>query len=125
MLFDYTVPGGLKPTACGLKDGWKTNTANTAQSYANKTNMNQNFACGVGTALGITVAKATDKTAKLKGAAFNVQGKNGTYSPVVGPLRMTVVLGGAAESAGGQCGQHDFAPANCVLSTNGKTLKCK
>jgi hypothetical protein len=125
VLFDYTVPGGLVPTICGPKDGWKTNPGLTVQKYGNKTNQNQNSACGLGSALGITGAQAKDKTAKLKGAAFQVKGKNGTYGPVVGPLRMTVVLGGAAESAGGQCGQQTFAPANCVLSGGGKTLKCK
>jgi len=125
VVFDYTVPGGLIPTACGVKDGWKTNTANTAQKYANKTTQNQNFACAAGSAQGISGAQAKDKTANLKGATFQVKGKNGTYGPVVGPLRMTVVLGGAAESTGGQCGTHAFAPANCVLSGGGKTLKCK
>lgn len=124
VLFDYVVPGGLVPTACGPKDGWKTNPGLTAQKYLNKTNQNQNFACGVGTGLGITGAQAKDKTAKLKGAQFQVKGKNGTYGPVVGPVRMTVVLGGAGESAGGQCGHHTFPAPNCVLS-GGKTFKCK
>jgi hypothetical protein len=125
VLFDYVVPGGPVPTACGPKDGWKTNPALTAQKYLNKTNQNQNFACGAGTALGINGAQAKDKTAKLKGAAFQVKGKNGTYGPVVGPVRMTVVLGGPGESAGGQCGWFDFPAANCVLTGGGKTFKCK
>lgn len=125
VLFDYVVPGGPVPTACGPKDGWKTNPALTAQKYGNKTNQNQNGFCAPASAFGINGAQAKDKTAKLKGAAFQVKGKNGTYGPVVGPLRMTVVLGGPAESAGGQCGHQTFAPANCVLSGGGKTLKCK
>jgi hypothetical protein len=125
VLFDYVVPGGLVPTACGPKDGWKTNPGLTAQKYGNKTNQNQNGLCAAGSALGINGAQAKDKTAKSKGAAFQVKGKNGTYGPVTGPLRMTVVLGGAGESAGGQCGQQTFAPANCALSGGGKTLKCK
>ena len=46
------------------------------------------------------------------------------YAPVVGPFRMTVVLGGPGEAAGGQCGDHTFPALNCILS-GGKTLKCK
>ncbi len=122
VLLDYVIPGGLIPTACGLKDGWKA-TLVKAQ-YANKTNQNQNFACGAGTALGITGAQAQDKTAKLKGASFKVKGKNGPFAPVVGPFRMTVVLGGPAEGAGGQCGHHTFPAPNCIVA-GGKTLKCK
>lgn len=124
VLFDYVVPGGPVPQ-CGPKDGWKTNPGLTAQKYGNKTNMNQNFACAAGTALGINGAQAKDKTAKLKGAQFQVKGKNGTYGPVTGPFRMTVVLGGPGESAGGQCGHHTFPAPNCVVSGGGKMLKCK
>ena len=124
VLFDYVVPGGLVPQ-CGPKDGWKTNSTLTAQKYLDKTNMNPNSACGAGTALGIGSAQAKDKTAQLKGAAFQVKGKNGTYGPVTGPLRLSVALGGAAESAGGQCGQFTFPASSCVLSGGGKTLKCK
>ena len=123
VLLDYVVPGGLVPTACGPKDGWKTKP--TSAKYANKTNQNQNFACGVGTALGIGQAQAQDKTAKSKGASFKVKGKNGTYAPAVGPFRMTVVLGGLAESAGGQCAQHTFPAPNCVTKPGGSQIKCK
>jgi hypothetical protein len=125
VLFDYVVPGGLVPTACGVKDGWKTNPALTSQGYGNKTNQNQNFACAPGSALGILKAQAKDKTAKLKGAQYKVQGKNGTYTTPVGPLRVTIVLGGPGESAGGQCGHHTFPALNCVFTGGGKGFKCK
>ena len=123
VIFDYVVPGGLRPTACGAKDGWKSNNSSTAQGYTNKTNQNQNDACAAGSALGINKAQAKDQTAKLKGAPFQVKGKGGTYGPVVGPVRMTVVLGGAAEGAAGQCGHFDF-PA-CTTAGGGNTVKCK
>jgi hypothetical protein len=77
----------------------------------------------VGSGLGLNAAQAQDKTAKMKGGAFKVKGKNGTYAPAVGPFRISVVLGGAAESAGGQCAQHTFA--TCTTSGGGKTIKCK
>ncbi len=124
VVFDYVVPAGAVPQ-CGPADGWKTNSKLTAQKYLDKTNMNPSSACGPGTALGIGSAQAKDKTAASKGAAFQVKGKNGTYGPVTGPLRLSVVLGGAAEGAGGQCGQLDFPASSCVLTGGGKTLKCK
>ncbi len=125
VVLDYVIPGGLVPTACGPKDGWKTNSALTSQKYLNKTNQNQDSACGAGTGLGITGAQAQDKTSKAKGAPFKVKGKNGPYAPAVGPFRMTVVLGGAGEGAGGQCGQHTFAALNCATTGRGNTVKCK
>ncbi len=124
VLLDYVIPAGPVPQ-CGPKDGWKTNSALTSQKYLNKTNQDPTAACAAGSAVGITGAQAQDKTAKLKGATFKVKGKNGNYGPAVGPVRLTVVLGGTAEGAGGQCSQLIFPPANCVLSGGGKTLKCK
>ena len=124
VLLDYTVPGGAVPQ-CGPKDGWKTNSKLTSQKYLNKTNQDPTATCATGSALGITGAQAQDKTAASKGATFKVKGKNGTYGPAVGPVRLTVVLGGAAEAAGGQCAQFTFPAANCALSGGGKTLKCK
>lgn len=124
VLLDYTIPGGSVPQ-CGPKDGWKTNSALTSQKYLNKTNQDPTASCAPGSAKGITGAAAQDKTSKSNGATFKVKGKNGTYGPAVGPVRLTVVLGGAAEGAAGQCGQLTFSPASCTLGSNGATLKCK
>ena len=65
-----------------------------------------------------------DKTAKGKGGSFKVKGEKGTYGPAVGPFRITVVLGGAAEAAAGQCAHHSFAPDECKAKL-GKQFKCK
>src|SRR4030095_6789853 len=104
---------------------WKSSTAATSQGYGNKTNQNQNAACAAGSALGINKAQAKDQTAKLKGAPFQVKGKNGPYAPVVGPARLTIALGGAAEGAAGQCGHLDFPAPNCSTGGGGNTFKCK
>jgi hypothetical protein len=124
VLLDQQIPGGAVPNPCGPKDGWKTNAALTTQKFATKTNSIPP-GCVAGSALGIIQAQAQDKTATLKGGKFKVKGKNGTYAPATGPFRVTVVLGGAAEGAGGQCAQHTFAPADCSLNGSGTTLKCK
>ena len=68
-------------------------------------------------------AQAQDKTASQKGGKFKVKGKNGTYAPATGPFRITVVLGGPAESLAGQCAEHTFAPADCSRAAT--TLRCK
>jgi hypothetical protein len=124
IVFDHTVPVGTVPTVCGPKDGWKTNSAGTSHKYTNKTNSLQP-GCVAGSSLGITGAQGVDKTSALKGVQFKLQGKNGTYSPVIGPLKVAVAFGGAAESTGGQCAEHTFLPAECVLNGSGSTLKCK
>ena len=88
------------PNACGPKDGWKTNAALTSQKFATKGDAIPPGCVSRARALGIGQAQVQDKTAKLKGGKFKVKGKNGTYAPAVGPLRMTVVLGGAARGRG-------------------------
>jgi hypothetical protein len=117
------MPGGaVGPPHCGPKDGWKGSA--TSQSYTNKTNSIP-VPCAAGSALGIGKGKAKDGTAAAKGVSFNAAGKNGTYGPVVGPFRYTIVLGGAPESAAGQCGDHTYAAPDCVLNGSGTTMKCK
>lgn len=124
VLFDFTVPPGTVPTICGSKDGWKVNSALTTHKYKNKTNSIQP-ACLPGSAAGVTGALAKDKTAKTKGVNFQLKGKNGTYAPAVGPFRMSIVFGGPAESAAGQCAEHTFSAANCVVTGGGKGIRCK
>lgn len=124
VLLDHYIAPGVVPNACGPKDGWKTNGAFTSMKFGTKTNAVPP-GCTAGSALGIAQAQAQDKTAKSKGGSFKVKGKNGTYAPAIGPFRMTVVLGGPAESAGGQCAQHTFPAPNCVTKPGGSQIKCK
>ncbi len=124
VLLDHTIPGGVVPNVCGPKDGWKANTPLTSEKFATKTDSIPP-GCAAGSALGISQAQAQDKTAKLKGGKFKVKGKNGTYAPAVGPFRMTVVLGGPAEAAAGQCAQYTFPAPSCVTGGGGKQIKCK
>ncbi len=124
VLLDKTIGGGLVPNLCGPKDGWKANGPLTSEKFGTKTNSLMPT-CFPGDANGIAQAQAQDKTAKSKGGSFKVKGKNGTYAPAVGPFRMTVVLGGPAESALGQCAQHTFPAPNCVTKPGGSQIKCK
>jgi hypothetical protein len=122
VILDHTIPAGLLPNACGPKDGWKVNSSGTTQKFATKTDSIPP-GCLAGSALGIAKALAKDLTAKLKGVKHKVIGKNGTYAPVTGPLRVVVVYGGAAEGAGGQCTEITFTGPQCTFNGSGTTLK--
>jgi hypothetical protein len=124
VVLDHVIPGGPIGSQCGPKDGWKGGPAapTKPQSYANKTHAVPP-GCVAGSDLGISKAKTQDRTLKLKGAAFQVQSKNATYGSFVGPLRLTIVLGGATEAAGGQCGHRTFLPTECGPA--GVTFKFK
>ncbi len=124
IIFDHVIPAGAVPTVCGPTDGWKPNATGTVHKYTNKTNSIQP-GCVPGSSLGIYKAQGKDLTASLKGVKFQTKGKNGTYSPVTGPFKVAVVFGGAAESMGGQCAEHTFLAAECVLNGSGTVLKCK
>jgi hypothetical protein len=120
VILDHFIPGADAGAPCGPDDGWRTNAALTNQSYKNVTNAVPP-ACSAGSALGIAKAKAQDQTARLKGARFKVTGRNGTYGPAVGPVRVTVVLGGLSEQMAGQCGEQVLSA--CTRTTS--TLNCK
>jgi hypothetical protein len=124
VILDHAIPGGLVPTVCGPKDGWKTNASGTSQRYANLSDRLPP-SCVYGSARGIVKARATDKTAAGHGVQHKVRGKNGTYGPVNGPVRVTIAYGGAAESLGGQCSEVIFTAEQCVLNASGTTLRCK
>ena len=124
VVFDHTIPAGTVPTACGAKDGWRPNGPMTSHKYANHSNAVPP-GCVAGSSLGITNAQALDKTGGLKGVAFKVQGKNGTYGPITGPLKVAVAFGGAAESTVGQCTEHTFLPGECSVNGTGTAVKCK
>jgi hypothetical protein len=124
VVLDHTIPAGLIPTACGPKDGWKVNGSGTTEKYANLTNSIQP-ACLAGSSQSIVKASAKDKTATLKGVGHKVQGKAGTFGTLTGPFRVTVVYGGIAEQALGQCSEVNFTGPQCVLNGSGTTLTCK
>ena len=56
-----------------------------------------------------------------------VLGKRGDYPVVTAdiPVNATLVLGGAQESASGQCGETVFEPHNCSFNRSGRTLTCR
>jgi len=124
VVLDHTIPAGLVPNACGPKDGWKENPPMTSEKFSTITDSIPP-GCVAGSSQGITKAQSIDKTAVLKGVKHKLQGKTGTFSPLVGPFRVVVVYGGGAEQAAGQCSETTYTAPQCVLNGSGTTLKCK
>ncbi len=122
VVLDHVIPGGPVGAHCGVSDGWQQNALNTLHRYRNKSGAIPP-GCAAGSAGGIVKAKAQDRSANGGGAGFAVVGKGGSWSPVVGPLRMTIVLGGQSAANAGQCGEHTFAVGDCVAV--GAKVKCK
>jgi hypothetical protein len=113
------VPGGA---GCGPDDGWKANGAGTTFTYKNKSGALPP-GCIAGSANGLSLIKVKDKRAKGGGIVFKAKAKGATIPAVVGPLRVTLVLGATAtESASGECGATPFDAADC--SASGAGLKC-
>ena len=114
------VPGGA---GCGPDDGWKANGAGTTFTYKNKSGALPPD-CSPGSANGLSLIKVKDKRARGGGIAFKAKAKNATIPAVVGPLRVTLVLGATgAESAAGECGGTQFDTADCSASASG--FKCR
>jgi hypothetical protein len=117
-VFDTTLPaGGYSATA---KAGWKANGTRTKFTYKN---------AGAPTPLITGINKASigvsTKTAGL--VKFGVGGKFGSYGPITAsdlPLKATLVID-TPYATTGQCGETSFGPANCVLVSNGGTVKCQ
>ena len=124
VILDHTIPPGLLPNPCGPKDGWKVNGSGTSEKFSTITD-SLPPGCVIGSADQIPKAGVNDKTAVLKGVSHKIQGKKGTFGPAVGPFRVVVVYGGAAEQAAGQCSEVTFTGAQCVLNGSGTTLTCK
>ena len=124
ILLDHTIPGGVVPNACGPKDGWKSQRA-AHQREVRDQDGRHSGALHPGLGARHQPGAGAGQDRQGKGAKFKIKGKNGTYAPAVGPFRMTVVLGGPAESSGGQCAQHTFPAPSCVTGGGGKQIKCK
>lgn len=76
---------------------------------------------------GITGFDVTDRGAAAAGQVkIKVTGKAGTYPLAIGdaPLAATVILGGAAASGDGRCGESAFRPGDCIVNASTTTMRC-
>lgn len=113
---DATLPAGAY--AGRHTRGWSNRRA-TMWTYAD------DAASPVAGIVKMTVAAGDQPTSRQ--VRVKVTGKNGAYPIVPGdePLRVTVVLGGPAASQGGDCGESDFQPENCVFNRTQNRLTCR
>jgi hypothetical protein len=118
-VFDATLPPGAYDLV--QKVGWRVNGSTTKFSYKNS---------GTPTPLIDGIYKASiglsTKTAGL--IKFGVGGKNGAYGPLTGadlPLKATLILDVPPHESTSQCGETNYAPANCLLVPSGSTVKCQ
>jgi hypothetical protein len=122
-IFDTTLPAGGYDAV--QKVGWKVNGTTTKFTYKNS---------GAPTPLidGInktSVGLSTKTPGLIK---WSTGGKLGNYTGISGsivgadlPLKATLILDVPPHSATTQCGETNFALANCALVSGGNTVKCQ
>ena len=99
--------------------GWTKNARGTRWTFLDTTGAPNN---------GIYKMVIIDLSAKTpKQLRVIVKGKNGTYPIVSGdePVQATVVLGGQASAAAGECGESDFVSNDCTFNGPQNKLTCK
>lgn len=122
--FTAAVPPGPVGTGCGKKDGWKK------LAYKNASGTLDPPACAAKPAgsftLGFKDLRAKLQKGKSKGIPFTASVRGLDIPSLVGPARVTVVLGGSvAASEAGECGSHSFEPASCTRKKDKLVCKVK
>ncbi len=121
-LFDLTAPSAeipppLAPT-CDSRDGWKVQTGKSL--YKNRSTALDAPTCTAGSAGGLSKLQL-----RQRGPAdfdFKILARGAALPAIVGPVRLTLVLGStAASSAAGECAISAAIP--CVPSGDG--LRCR
>jgi len=108
VISDDAVLGGV---------AWSTNNKGNVWKYKDK----------AGTTNGISKIQVKDRSNKSTNQVlFKVNAKDGTFPVLAGdePVQLTIVLGGAASSSNGECGETVFSAGDCGFNGSGKTLKC-
>jgi Glycosyl hydrolases family 38 C-terminal beta sandwich domain len=110
---DVTLPGGAYASP---GPGWVTNTLGSKYVFKDRR------PGGTGSVNKVVITHSGGAFAKV-----SVGAKDGSYplGPADLPLRATVVLGGPAAGADGECGEVVFAPAQCRVASRGTLLLCK
>jgi alpha-mannosidase len=113
VLIDVTLPAGAYASP---GPGWLTNT------LGSKLVFKDTRPGGTGSVTKMVVTHVGGAFAKVSATA-----KAGTYpiTPADLPFRASVVLGGAAAGADGECGEVTFLPTQCRIGSGGNVLLCK
>ncbi len=113
VLLDVALPSG---TYAAPGPGWRSNTTGSRFTFKDA------LPGGTGSIVKMVVAHVGGAFAKVA-----VTTKGGTYAVGVAdlPLAASVVLGGQAAGAGGECGEVTFAASQCHAAAGGTVLVCK
>jgi cysteine-rich repeat protein len=127
-VFDVTalsspIPGSTAGQ-CAAGDGWRTETGRVA-IYRNRSGALDAPACTVGSAAGLRSLKLDDALASA-GIGFVATARRTHIRRIIGPLRVTLTLGGGIEDAfEHRCGERVFTADECELSASGRGLTCR
>jgi hypothetical protein len=114
--FDVTLATGPLYGGETTGRGWTKNARGNRWTFVDRTGVPNN---------GISKMVIIDQRANTLRVA--VKGRNGTYPIVSGdePVQATVVLGGQASAAAGECGESDFVSNDCTFNESLNRLMCK
>lgn len=103
---------------CDARDGWKSTAAGV--SYNNRSGALDAPACTPGSAAGLRRLRYRNGTGY--DFSFDVQVKKWTIPGVVGPLRVSLVLGDSAASGGAG---HCAISLDVACASSGKSVRCR
>jgi cysteine-rich repeat protein len=106
---------------CEWGDGWTTKA--TLARYRNASGAVDPPVCTAGSANGLTRVLLVDRRTKARGIHVRAKASGAPFTTPTGPVRLTVVLGGEAESLAGACAVVTFTPEQCVR--RGARIVCK
>ena len=119
------IPGGTKAALCNpvKLDGWLDGTGPGRYVYKNRSG-ELSPACASSSAQGLKRLTARDARAGL--GKIKIDGRvTGAFAAPIGPLELTLVLGGAqSDGDAGKCGEHTFPVLACKLNATGTKLVC-
>ena len=121
-VFDVThatrpIPSYASETCFGRGEGWRRRTYRSVMKPLDPEE------CRLGTADVLTL-RLVDRRPRFSEAAFSLRVRHASIAPPVGPLRLTLAVGGTAEALeAARCGDPQPVLA-CTPSSNGKRLRC-
>ncbi len=104
------------------EDGWKKSPTGGRFVYRNGSALLDPPACTHGSERGALYLGLEDREGQ---AAFRFRTRSASLETPVGPLRLTVVPGGEAQSVAGACGVFEFAAARCGFNAGRTQFTCR
>ncbi len=111
---------------CDHRDGWRNRQDGRIQVYRSQSGALPEEGCRDGSAGGLEMVRFTDRRHVDGTVEFTVRAASETLEPLVGPLRLAIVLGeNEGDGAKGLCGGRTFAAEECTWRASGRTYVCE